>query len=60
MFSKVADRTGFWLCEVVLWLVFFIIKRHFILMRWESDVKHSLLEQCDWHAWSWSGINCIL
>jgi len=22
-------------------------------MRWESGVKHSLFEQCDWHAWSW-------
>jgi len=29
-------------------------------MRWESVVKHSLFEHCDWHAWSWSGTHCIL
>jgi hypothetical protein len=60
MFNKAADRTGFWLCEVVQWLVFFTINRHFILMRWKSGAKHSLFEQWDWRAWSWSRFHCIL
>ena len=58
--NEVADRTGFWFCQVVLWLVLFTVKRHFILMRWKNGVKHSLFEQCDGCAWSWSGIHSIL
>ena len=41
MFNEVADRIVFWLCEVVLWLVFFTIKD--ILYCWDGKVVWNIL-----------------